>query len=186
MAKVPEQVASGVYRVDAGPYSNAISVLLIADEEGWALVDAGTPASPFRIQGALASLEVGPDELKRIYLTHHHPDHIGGLQGVLWWATQAEVVAPRLEARIISGEHPPDIPPSKLGAFIARRQPLSAQKVDRVVHEGDGGFNRSVQHDRFLVLSGLEVHEWRDWVVLEGCRRRVRRSCGSGGGPGSP
>src|SRR3712207_8181334 len=54
-----------------------------------------------RIQGALASLEVGPDELKRIYLTHHHPDHVGGLQGVLWWATQAEVVAPRLEARII-------------------------------------------------------------------------------------
>jgi glyoxylase-like metal-dependent hydrolase (beta-lactamase superfamily II) len=57
MAKVPEQVASGVYRVDAGPYSSAISVLLIADEEGWALVDTGTPASPFRIQGALASLE---------------------------------------------------------------------------------------------------------------------------------
>src|ERR671913_2403838 len=137
MAKVPEQVASGVYRVDAGPYSNAISVLLIADEEGWALVDTGTPASPFRIQGALASLEVGPDELKRIYLTHHHPDHIGGLPAVLWWATQAEVVAPRLEARIISGEHPPDIPPSKLGAFIARRQPFSAQKVDRILHEGD-------------------------------------------------
>ena len=66
MAKVPEQVASGVYRVDAGPYSNAISVLLIADEEGWALVDTGSPASPFRIQGALASLEVGPDELKYI------------------------------------------------------------------------------------------------------------------------
>ena len=110
MANVPEQVASGVYRVDAGPYSNAISVLLIADEEGWALVDTGTPASPFRIQGALASLEVGPDELKRIYLTHHHPDHIGGLSAVLWWARQAEVVAPRLEAQIISGEHPPDIP----------------------------------------------------------------------------
>ena len=137
MTKVPEQVASGVYRVDAGPYSNAISVLLIADEEGWALVDTGTPASPFRIQEALASLEVGPDELKRIYLTHHHPDHIGGLPAVLWWATQAEVVAPRLEAPIISGEHPPDIPPSKLGAFIARRQPLTTQNIDRVLHEGD-------------------------------------------------
>jgi glyoxylase-like metal-dependent hydrolase (beta-lactamase superfamily II) len=137
MAKVPEQIASGVYRVDAGPYSNAISVLLIADEEGWALVDTGSRASPFRIQEALASLEVGPDELKRIYLTHHHPDHIGGLPAVLWWATQAQVVAPYLEAPIISGEHPPDIPPSKLGAFIARRQQFSAQKVDRVVHEGD-------------------------------------------------
>jgi glyoxylase-like metal-dependent hydrolase (beta-lactamase superfamily II) len=137
MAKVPEQVASGVYRVDAGPYSNAISVLLIADEHGWALVDTGSPASPFRIQGALASLEVGPDELKRIYLTHHHPDHIGGLPAVLWWASQAEVVAPRFEAPIISGDNPPDTPPSKLGAFIARRQQLSAQKVDRVLHEGD-------------------------------------------------
>jgi glyoxylase-like metal-dependent hydrolase (beta-lactamase superfamily II) len=137
MAKVPEQVASGVYRVDAGPYSNAISVLLIADEEGWALVDTGTPASAFRIQGALASLEARPDELKRIYLTHHHPDHIGGLPTVLWWATQAEVVAPRLEAQIISGEHPPDTPSSKFGAFIARRQQLSAQKVDRALHEGD-------------------------------------------------
>ncbi len=137
MAKVPEQVASGVYRVDAGPYSNVISVLLIADEEGWTLVDTGTPASPFRIQGALASLEVGPDELKRIYLTHHHPDHIRGLPAVLWWATQAAVVAPHLEAPIISGEHPPDTPPSKLGAFIARRQKLSAQKVDRILHEGD-------------------------------------------------
>jgi glyoxylase-like metal-dependent hydrolase (beta-lactamase superfamily II) len=137
MAKVPEQVASGVYRVDAGPYSNVISVLLIADEEGWALVDTGSRASPFRIQGALASLAVGPDELKRIYLTHHHPDHIGGLPAVLWWATQAEVVAAHLEARIISGEHPPDTPPSKLGAFIARRQKLSAQKVDRILHEGD-------------------------------------------------
>jgi glyoxylase-like metal-dependent hydrolase (beta-lactamase superfamily II) len=93
--------------------------------------------APFVSRERLASLEVGPDEVKRIYLTHHHPDHIGGLPAVLWWATQAEVVAPRLEAPIISGEHPPDIPPSKLGAFIARRQPLSAQKVDRVVDEGD-------------------------------------------------
>ena len=58
MAKVPEQVASDVYRVDAGPYSNVISVLLISEEEGWALVDTGSPASPFRIQGAsLARLD---------------------------------------------------------------------------------------------------------------------------------
>ena len=49
-----------------------------------------------------------------------------------------------------------------------------------------GGFNRSAQHGRFSALSGPEVHEWRGWVVLEGCQRRARRRCGNGGGPGSP
>jgi glyoxylase-like metal-dependent hydrolase (beta-lactamase superfamily II) len=137
MAKAPEQIASGVYRIDAGLYSNAISVLLVADEDGWALVDTGTHASALRIQGALASLEAGPDELKHIYLTHHHPDHIGGLPAVRWWATQAEVVAPHHEAQIISGERPPDTPSSRTGAFIARRQQLPAETVDRVLNEGD-------------------------------------------------
>src|SRR5215218_1714294 len=49
-----------------------------------------------------------------------------------------------------------------------------------------GGFNRSVQHGRFWVLSGPEVRKWRGWVVQEDCPRRARGSCGSGGGPGSP
>ncbi len=38
----------------------------------------------------------------------------------------------------------------------------------------------------FSVLSGPEVHEWREWVVPEGCPRQARRRCGSGGEPGSP
>jgi len=67
-----------------------------------------------------------------------------------------------------------------------RREVRTLRQEKEILRKASGGFNRSVQHDRFSVLSGLEVHEWRDWVVLEGCRRRVRRSCGSGGGPGSP
>jgi hypothetical protein len=34
--------------------------------------------------------------------------------------------------------------------FPSRRAPII----------GAGGFNRSVQHGRFWVLYGLEVHEW--------------------------
>ncbi len=37
--------------------------------------------------------------------------------------------------------------------------------------EKDGGFNRSVQHGRFSVLSGSEVRKWRGWVVQEDCLR---------------
>src|SRR5215207_6399817 len=38
----------------------------------------------------------------------------------------------------------------------------------------------------FSVLYGLEVRVWRGWVVQEGCPRQAKRSCGSGGRPGSP
>src|SRR5215217_102708 len=63
---------------------------------------------------------------------------------------------------------------------------LSAHLVPGRGYERTGGFNRSVQHGRFWVLSGPEVRKWRGWVVQEGCPRRARGSCGSGGGPGSP
>src|SRR5918912_3152965 len=114
MAQAPEPIAPGVYRVDAIGLSNAISVLLIADGDGWALVDTGVRGSALRIQEALAALGADPGELKRIYLTHHHLDHIGGLRAVRWWATEAEVVASAHEARVISGERPLDPSSNKL------------------------------------------------------------------------
>jgi glyoxylase-like metal-dependent hydrolase (beta-lactamase superfamily II) len=137
MAQAPEQIAPGVYRVDAIGLSNAISVLLIADSNGWTLVDTGVRGSALRIQEALASLGAGPGELKRIYLTHHHGDHIGGLPSVRWWATEAEVIASSYEARIISGERPPDSSSNIFLGSLASRQQLPTVPIDRVVHEGD-------------------------------------------------
>lgn len=143
MAIVPEQIASGVYRVDTLPFPNAISVLLVRDGEGWTLVDTGPRGSAVRIQRALAALEAGPKDLRRIYLTHHHWDHIGGLPEVRWWATEAEVMASEYEAQIISGRRAPDrfsspLSPSALGArFFAWRQHTPPVAVDRMVHEGD-------------------------------------------------
>lgn len=137
MAQTPEQIAPGVYRVDAIGLSNAISVLLIADSDGWTLVDTGVRGSALRIQEALAALGAGPGELKRIYLTHHHGDHIGGLPSVRWWATEAEVMASGYEARIISGGRPPDSSSNIILGSLASRQQLPTIPVDRVVREGD-------------------------------------------------
>lgn len=75
----PERVAEGVYRVDAIPVPSAISVLLVRDSGGFTLVDTGVSSSPKRIRAALDALGAGASDLKRIFLTHYHHDHTGGL-----------------------------------------------------------------------------------------------------------
>ena len=94
----PQNLAPGVYRVDALRFSNFISVLLLENDDGWTLVDTGVAGSVGRIEDALASLGSGPSDLKRIFITHQHDDHTGGLKGLLEWAPHAEVGAPEHEA----------------------------------------------------------------------------------------
>ena len=137
MARPPEQIAPGVYRVDTVGIPNAISVLLVADTDGWTLVDTGVRSGALRIQEALSTLGAGPGDLRRIYLTHHHGDHTGGLPTVRWWATQAEVVASEHEAQVISGERPPDPPSNALFRSFAQRGQLPKVSIDGVVREGD-------------------------------------------------
>jgi glyoxylase-like metal-dependent hydrolase (beta-lactamase superfamily II) len=124
--------------VDAIGFSNAISVLLLENDDGWMLVDTGVGSSSAgRIREALAALATGPDDLKRIFLTHHHSDHVGGLPGVLEWAPEADVAASEHEAEIISGRHGPDERPNPIIRFLDHRQQLPTAPVDRVVREGD-------------------------------------------------
>src|ERR1700704_2124422 len=103
-----EEVARNIFRIDAIPFPQLVSVLAVAGEGGWTLIDTGLPSSPRRLQAALSRLGIRPAALARIYLTHHHPDHVGGLPGMREWAPGAEIVAPEYEAEIIAGKRPMD------------------------------------------------------------------------------
>src|SRR5919112_835253 len=70
-------------------------------------VGSGSNAVPDQ-QRHLRRDNTGPSDLKRIYLTHHHSEHAGGLSDLLWWAPHAELWTSRHEARIISGRSRPD------------------------------------------------------------------------------
>ena len=98
-----EIVAPGVYKVDAIALKNTINVLLLENDDGWTLVDTGVGSSPSRIREALSALGSGPEDLKRVFITHQHDDHTGGLKGVLEWAPGAEVGASAHEAEVVSG-----------------------------------------------------------------------------------
>ena len=137
MTKSPEKMAPGVYRVDAIGFRYAISVLLLENDDGWTLVDTGVAGSVERIKNALTSLGSGPGDLKRVFITHQHDDHTGGLKGLLEWAPGAEVGATAHEADVVSGRRGLD-PPSN--AFF-RRMSSGARPVGvpvgKVLREGD-------------------------------------------------
>ena len=133
----PELVAPGVYRVDAVGLKNAISVLLVEDGEGWTLVDTGVPPSAGRIKAAIAALGWGPGDLRRIFLTHHHGDHTGGLKELLEWAPEAKVAATAYEAEVISGRRGYDRSSSPIVRFALRNQKPPGVPVGEVVQEGD-------------------------------------------------
>jgi glyoxylase-like metal-dependent hydrolase (beta-lactamase superfamily II) len=133
----PEELAPGVYRIDAAPLPGAVNVFAVRGAEGWTLIDTGLPGSPRRIRRALAALGVEPAALTAIYLTHHHQDHVGGLPDLRLWAPQTEVVAPEHEAEIIAGDRPMDRSSSPLFRFLQRWNSLPVVPVTRVVSEGE-------------------------------------------------
>ncbi|WP_417738986.1 MBL fold metallo-hydrolase [Rosistilla oblonga] len=96
-AGTARQVAEGVWwirlPVAAGP--GHVNVYALQDRDGIVLVDTGTntPQTLQALTEALCILEPNHGTVRRVVVTHHHPDHIG-LAG--WFAEQgAEIVATR-------------------------------------------------------------------------------------------
>ena len=133
----PELIAPGVYRVDAIRFSKMISVLLLENDDGWTLVDTGTRNSVGRIRDAIAALGSGPEDLRRIFLTHQHDDHTGGLRGLLEWASNAEVGASPHEAEVISGRREKDPFANPVLRRLTRSVELPTAPVGKVLREGD-------------------------------------------------
>jgi glyoxylase-like metal-dependent hydrolase (beta-lactamase superfamily II) len=76
------------------PYRlNIVNCYLLRGRHGWTLIDTGLNTAAARAQWARAMkmLDIAPDDIEKIVLTHMHPDHFG-LAG--WWQSQAESPMP--------------------------------------------------------------------------------------------
>src|SRR5699024_1413354 len=80
-----------------------IHVWVVADKHGVTLVDAGLPSMAKGILDFIDQLNAGP--LKRILLTHGHPDHIGAINKILKVKT-VPVFAHRIEIPYMEGDYP--------------------------------------------------------------------------------
>ncbi|HEV2094854.1 MAG TPA: MBL fold metallo-hydrolase [Rubrobacter sp.] len=134
---MPERIAPGVYRVDAIGFKNAINVLLLENDDGLTLVDTGVAGSVGRIKNAIGALGSGPGDLKRIFLTHQHDDHTGGLKGLLEWAPDAEVGSTAHEADVVSGRRGLDPPSNAFFRRMASNARPPGVPVGKVLREGD-------------------------------------------------
>lgn len=81
-----------------GGIPSTVSTFLLQSKEGPILFDAGLGQADSRLIAGLASIGIAPEDVKYIYLTHFHGDHIGGLMkedtAVF---PHAEIYASRLE-----------------------------------------------------------------------------------------
>lgn len=116
-------------------------VYCIEDPDGLTLVDAGLGLAAKRVLNQLGKWGRQPSDVKRILVTHAHPDHVGGLPA-LAKATGAQVICSSTEKPMTEGTAP------VLRKGYKPADPMAGTPVARTVEDGD------VLHE---VLGGLQV-----------------------------
>ena len=93
------------------------------------LVDTGTAESGSKVLDYLRGIRMKPSDIGTIFITHTHPDHVGGLADVKR-AAPAKVAAHRIEADFISKKRTYTGPPG------AERQRHPGTPVDILLDDG--------------------------------------------------
>ena len=98
------QVAEGIFQVQLPlPFPlRIVHSYVLRDGDGWTIIDTGInyPAGRAAWQAALAELKIAPQAIRRIILTHAHPDHYG-MAGWLAEQSSAPVQLAPLEQEFV-------------------------------------------------------------------------------------
>jgi glyoxylase-like metal-dependent hydrolase (beta-lactamase superfamily II) len=122
------EIAPGVFYVPA----LMANLYFVGDQNGWVMVDAGTPGTATRIRMA-ANTVFGDRKPDAIVLTHGHFDHVGALRE-LAESWDVPVFAHPLEFPYLDGrdDYPP--PDPTVGGFMAQLSRMFPKKGINVGH----------------------------------------------------
>jgi glyoxylase-like metal-dependent hydrolase (beta-lactamase superfamily II) len=90
------ELLKGVHMMET--YSNTFFVV----DQRLVLVDTGIPDAGRTILEYLKKIRMKPSDIGTIFITHTHPDHVGGLAAIKREGAAAKVAAHRIEADFIS------------------------------------------------------------------------------------
>lgn len=129
-------LAPGVARVATSSRDNAF---LIDGDDGLTLVDVGWASAPGVLLGVVADMGRKPSDIRRVVLTHAHPDHVQGAAG-LRRQTGASILIHHADAGWLpEGRVPPEGRSGAFGRLIDRLPKLHWKpfEADATVNDGD-------------------------------------------------
>lgn len=178
------EVAPGVFWLRMPlPFSlDHINLWVLDDGDGWVLVDTGLNAPACKaVWNELLAGALSAKPVKRVIVTHYHPDHIG-LAGWLTHKTGAPLVMTRTEylmARMLTLDQA-DAPPAQVVDFY-RRAGWPDAAIDAFRGKGWGRFGLVVSR---LPPSFLRIADGdrlciggRDWRIVTGRGHTPEHAC---------
>jgi glyoxylase-like metal-dependent hydrolase (beta-lactamase superfamily II) len=139
----PDEPVPGIFRISVPtPYPvGPVNCYLIAGQ-GPVLIDTGpaTVEAEQSLRQGLATLDIDPARLASIVLTHHHPDHAGGL-GWLATTTPAPVIGHPLNDRWLLGDPVENTRRAAFFASLNRYYGLSDQEA-AMLQQWAAGYDR--------------------------------------------
>lgn len=114
------EVADGVHQLAVMP---GINCWVLRDELGVTLIDAGLARKG--LIPKLGRLGIAPGDVTRVLLTHGHPDHAGGIAGLVRAGASPSIEVGEGDLAIVRGEQdqPASDPTTRAGRLVNRLPP---------------------------------------------------------------